>query len=569
MEILLIDGIGPFFRRYRKKRINWSKIPFSHIETETGIREEYLESVPGEFTVLAGRVAAMGYNAITLDDAAHLIPHEGYPPAVRAKIEAYRLLHGELFAIAASRGLSPYLTTDVMFFHPVLEKEIGRNPDRIADFLAERIERLFEHFPLLEGIIFRFGEADGVDVEGDFSSRIVLRRPTHARRFLERLLPVFERAGKTLVFRTWSLGAYPLGDLMWNRNTFDRVFDRLDSPSLVLSMKYGESDFFRYLPINKLFFRSAHRKIVEFQARREYEGFGAYPSFVGWDCERYLDDLRGARNIVGVSVWCQTGGWGKRRQLTFLRNSSVWVELNAFVIPRLRGGATCEQAIREFCAVQDPPLPEEPFREFLHLSEVAIRKLLYVSELAERKLFFRRLRLPPQLFVFWDRILVNHTIERILRCLVEDGERCIREGEEGLRAVERMRCLAAEHGLPRKGLAFQYETYRILAAAREYFFRPFSDDIAERLTTMCEQYRTHYRRHYTVDLDFRRSPVPTEYLRWLLRILLRDRRGYRIVDQLVTLRLLSWIHPLLRGMQRRVVPNFAKRHAMGVEVFFK
>ena len=31
-EWLIIDGIAPFFRGYGKKRVNWSKIPFTHVE---------------------------------------------------------------------------------------------------------------------------------------------------------------------------------------------------------------------------------------------------------------------------------------------------------------------------------------------------------------------------------------------------------------------------------------------------------------------------------------------------------------------------------------------------------
>ena len=38
-KLLLIDAIGPFFRHYKKKRINWSKAPFSQLETENGLRQ--------------------------------------------------------------------------------------------------------------------------------------------------------------------------------------------------------------------------------------------------------------------------------------------------------------------------------------------------------------------------------------------------------------------------------------------------------------------------------------------------------------------------------------------------
>ena len=58
-------------------------------------------------------------------------------------------------------------------------------------------------------------------------------------------------------------------------------------------MKHGESDFFRYLPLNRSFFRVKQRKLLELQARREYEGAGEYPSFIGWDCERFAEELSG------------------------------------------------------------------------------------------------------------------------------------------------------------------------------------------------------------------------------------------------------------------------------------
>jgi hypothetical protein len=35
MELFLIDAIGPFFRGYKRKRINWSKIIFTHLDDQT------------------------------------------------------------------------------------------------------------------------------------------------------------------------------------------------------------------------------------------------------------------------------------------------------------------------------------------------------------------------------------------------------------------------------------------------------------------------------------------------------------------------------------------------------
>lgn len=569
MELRLIDGIGPFFRHYRKKRINWSKVPFAHLETETGIRAAYEETIPADFAQLVRRAAAMGFNGVTVDDVAHLVPSPHYPAGLNRRIGAYRALYRQLFAIADEAGLTPWVTTDVMFYAGSLEAAVGRRVAGFAPWLATACAELLATFPTLGGVVMRVGEADGMDVEGDFRSALVVRTPAALRALLEELLPVFERHERQLVFRTWSLGAYAVGDLMWNRDTFDKAFAGLESPSLVISMKYGESDFFRYLPLNRLFFRSRHRKLVEFQARREYEGFGAYPSFIGWESEVYLRELRQAPNLVGMSVWCQTGGWGKRRQLTFVRNSSVWVELNVFVLSRLARGDRCADAVRAFCESREPPLPPEPFIEFLRLSDEVICKLLYMRELGEKKLFFRRLRLPPQLIVFWDRILVSQTARAVLRCLVEDHQACLEEARAGLAALRRMRRLAGIHGLPQKGLAFQEATFALLAEAREYFFGCDPDGALARIHRRSMFYRKRFRRHYAVDVTAGPPVRWQRALRWGLQLLLRRQRGYRMVDQVFTLRLVSWFYPLLKRWQRRAIPAFAEEQAMGLDVLFK
>ena len=166
---------------------------------------------------------------------------------------------------------------DVMFYNETLDELLGTSREKAIAWLKTKLSDLLDDFPEIAGIIVRFGEHDGVDVKGDFRSRLMLKRPSDARAFLGELLPLFESKNRLLVFRTWSVGAHPIGDLIWNEKTFQRVFGDFNSSALIISMKYGESDFFRYLPLNRLFFASDHQKIIEFQARREYEGFGAYP----------------------------------------------------------------------------------------------------------------------------------------------------------------------------------------------------------------------------------------------------------------------------------------------------
>lgn len=238
----------------------------------------------------------------------------------------------------------------------------------------------------------RIGESDGVERRDSFHSELVVRSARQLR-LLEALLPDFENRDRLLIVRTWSVGVYPVGDLIWNRDTFGRASDGLESDALVLSMKYGESDFFRHLPLNRHFFRSSHKKLVELQARREYEGFGEVPAFTGWDVERYREELRDAENVVGFSVWCQTGGWTRFDRLTYLEDSSFWTELNVETTVDVWDGAGVPEAVRRFCRRRQREGSAEALLLLLAESDRVLDELLYVDEVATQKLFFRRLRL--------------------------------------------------------------------------------------------------------------------------------------------------------------------------------
>ena len=569
MQWLLIDGIGPFFHGYNGARINWSKIPFGHLETPEGLKTELLDAIRAEFARFVTAAAAAGFNAVTLDDFAHLYVWEGYEASVAGKIRQYRTFYRELFALAHRAGLRVFITTDIMFYTPELKRHIGKHITALVAWWRQALTRVFQDFPHLAGVIMRFGEVDSVDVEYPLRSELVLRTPKQLRQFLSGVLPVFQRWNTLLVFRTWSVGAHAVGDLIWHRRTFEQAFASLHSPQLILSMKYGESDFFRFLPLNAHFFRGTHQKIIEFQARREYEGFGEYPAFVGWEYERYLHDLRHAANVVGASVWCQTGGWGTFRRRTYLADSSIWVELNTFVTAQLCQGASCEEAVARFCNRLDPAIPPQPFLQFLRLADEVINDLLYIRELAERKLFVRRLRVPPLLHVYWDQIVITPWMREVLRYLVRDHHRTIAEGWRALHTLQTMQQLATEHHLPHLGLQWQYDTFEILATAREYMFGEDTAAAQARLHTLHNRYCATYRRRYTFDASEAHGTVPSRALRLLLRLTLREQRGYRLLDHLVLLKLPALVAPLVRRWSRRFFPAFAHTRGMGIDTILK
>lgn len=570
MKLFLIDAIGPFFRGYNRKNINWSKIPFDHLVTEGPERQHQYQQIRQDMNEFALRVCAAGYNAVTLDDLAHLADHVWYEDQVRIRIGVYREEFRKIFSIVREHGLQLYMTMDMMSFTPELKKRLGGSFPKQLSFLAELIDGFFQDFAEVDGLIVRIGESDGLDISGDFKSELTLKTPKMLNRFLQEILPVFERHNRQLILRTWTVGAHPIGDFIWHRDTFQAVLKNIDSPALVLSMKYGESDFFRYLPLNGNFFRTSIPKIIELQARREYEGCGEYPSFCCWDYEKYARELKQAPNVLGISVWCQTGGWVPFRRLAYVGEGSIWTEFNSAVTLRIfRYGESVEQALLATVGEEQ----HTAYLEFFRLSDEVIKELLYTEEYARQKLFFRRVRIPPLIGVYWNKIFINPSMRKLLRYFVRDHEACVRSGNGALTKIKKMKSLAEQLNLPIEDIVYMKRTFKILVLARQYFFGPCDDTVYKRLKKAKSKYKKAYpegsRYRYTIKTDLKPFRFNSRFLHWGLGLILRRQRGYRLIDQVFTIHLLALIYRVIRATRSQWIPKFARKSAMGIDAIFR
>ncbi len=572
----LIDAIGPFFRGYDQRTINWSKIPWQHVREQLEGPDAacWTSRLHEEFDHLCAQAAAWGFNALSLDDVSHLALHPWLDDHARSLVHLCRELLRPCLDIAARHGLRVFFTMDVFCATPSLHDRVGSIPSDIFVFLSELLDLFLADFPEVAGVILRIGESDGKDVRDDFRSELLIKRPVEARQMLRALLPVFEQHQKRLIFRTWTVGAYHIGDLMWNRRTFREVFKGLDSPALVISMKYGESDFFRFLPLNRNFFRSPLPKIVELQTRREYEGCGEYPSFTGWEYEKYLRELRHAENLIGCLVWCQTGGWVPFRRLAFLDPEAVWTDLNTFTTIKLvKEGWIVEKAVEVFAherGLGDPLA----LLQLLRFSDEVIHELLYVEEFARRKLFFRRVRIPPLLQVYWGNIFISHSVKKVLSYFVQDREAALRAATRCLELLEQMKALAPRAGVPAEDIEFMADTFHLLALAREYCFTPFTPEMETRIREAKTAYKRKYpkrglRARYRVKTDFQPLYLKRRHLGWAIQLLMRRQRGYRVIDRILVLHGLAMIYRVIARRRPEWIPRFARESAMGVDVVFK
>lgn len=573
MEWFVIDAIGPFFRGHEKPRINWSKIPFPHLITSGEQMRAQWEQIARDLLRFATQAKADGYNTITLDDLAHLATDPRHEPEIAERIGVFREEFRKLFDLLKHQcGLRILLTSDVMPSTAAIEAALGADKAVWEDYYQSLVAGVLDDFPQLDGLILRIGESDGHDVKDPIRTRLHLRNPRDTNHLMKRLLPEFEARGKTLILRTWTVGAHHIGDMIWHRGTLAQTLDGLDSPNFIVSMKHGESDFFRYLPLNKAFFRVRQKKIIELQARREYEGAGEYPSFIGHDCERFRDELRAADNMVGVSVWCQTGGWHRFRRLTHLENDDrdIWTRLNtAAAIGIFKNDLSVEECIVRFFG----PERAVSVLELLRLSDTVIHKLLYVEEFAGQKLFFRRVRIPPLAHVYWDALFINHAVRKVMRNFVRDPERALRDGEAAAELFPRMIDLARDASLPVSDIEHMRDAFAVMLLARRYYLLPFDEELATRIRCAKKRYKQRWpsntRQRYRIKISFEPFKVKRRTIAWVAGLLLRKQRGYRWVDRVFTLHLLGFLYQIFRHRNPKAVPKTLRKSAMGIDVLFK
>lgn len=545
MKLFIIDAVGPFFQispSEKNEKKNWSKIPFARLEEKWKQNPHLFSRIRADFQTFTHRVSSMGYNAITLDDLAHLIifPFASY--SQKQKIWWYRAEYQKLIRIAKAQGLKIFLTSDVMFFTPEMRQFLQRSGKTYIDLLKDALEQLFHDFSV-DGVLFRIGESDGKDVSGDFLSELVIRTPEELNCFLKELLPVCELFQKHLILRTWTVGASTIGDLMWNRNTFERAFGDINSNAFVLSMKHGESDFFQFLRFSPFFQESRHQKILELQARREREGFGMFPFFTGWENERYIKKLKHCQNMLGISVWCQTGGWSRHHDITFLQCSSPWNELNTFsAVQMFRFGKTADECVKRF--FHNPNI-----LPFLQEFFVLFSEALYGKGDTSQTLYFRRLRLPPLLFVHWDRVLVTPLITHVYRSFLHHLF------VEHTKDLSRLVQLGA-HAHLRK-TPFFAETLHLLFLCHGVLFGKISSKNVRRKAQIYEE---KYPVAYSFDIQSSRARPPF-FIRLFLRMVLRKKAHYRLWDHFL---LLKPVSSALFFAFRKFLPRFANEQCMDI-----
>jgi hypothetical protein len=468
--------------------------------------DEKARRIRADWRTYVDRMAEMGNNAVVLDAFLETINFdrvgsgiEVYPDTalLRGRHLAYRAFYDRLARDAEAVGMDSYLKTDLPAVTPPLARYFldrlgGADADdpRFWDVYAAAFDELFETMPRITGVVIRIGEAGPLfNVDGtEYASYMGVRTPAQLQLMLRTLLPVFERHDRTLVFRSWSVGLGPLGDLHHDPGKYLRVLGPIESPALVVSTKFVAGDYFGFLPLNPTLVVGDHRRIVEYQARREYEGFGALPNYLGHAHRESLRQVMEANpNLVGTSLWTQEGGPLRAGPLSLYDVTGFWrwTDANVYATSRLAVDPAADPralAIEWARVTFDADsATATALADILETSREAIEKGLYVRPFARARVEIAGIEVPPILWIFeWDQIGGwSSVLSTLYRTVRHDVDTVIAEGHEAVRLTQQMkdRLLSLEPGLGHhpdwtglvRSLDYQVSLYGTLAEFRTYF----------------------------------------------------------------------------------------------------
>jgi hypothetical protein len=269
------------------------------------------------------------------------------------------------------------------------------------------------------------------------------------------------------------------------------VLDGIDSDRLIVSTKYTLGDFYSHLPLNHTLEIGDQRRIVEFQSRREFEDFGAFPNDLGVLYQEALQRFIEANpRVEGIWTWTQDGGPWRAGPLSLELEAGFWqlYELNTELAVRLArdpgadpAAITADWARRWF---SDDPATVLAIGQAMAESRAAITDGLYIGPFADRRVFAIGLEPPPMMWIFeWDILTGDSAVLDVIYEISRDElEEAIAGGDLAVGAVERMReslksTDAASWRDPALRAAFldtldyQASTYAMLGDYREMFLR--------------------------------------------------------------------------------------------------
>lgn len=507
------------------------------------------ERVEKELKLYVNRIKEFNYTGIVFPGFLEFVNFDsvGNGFEIYPQNDNYRLRHIafkkyfiRLIEIAHQNGLKVYMGSDMTSFTSPLKnyilKHIGKTDTESKEFwkiYQFGVKELFETMPNVDGLLIRIGEAGTVyNRPGwDYYSELSVTTDKGVQMMLNSFIDVAEEYNKLIIFRTWSVGVGQTGDLHTNIETYQRVLDTIQSNNLVVSTKYCSGDFYSWLPFNPTLSQGKHRRITEFQCRREFEGLNAFPNYLAPLHQQALQQFSANnKHFEGFWLWSQEGGPLRAGPLSIypLHGFNVITDANVFATAKLAQNpfASLQQITNKWVKFYfgEDSLLVNNITEMLMLSHDITRKGLYITEFAQYDIRALGLEPPPMMWIFeWDMVGASSSaLGSIYYVCKPNIKAAVAEGYDAIEGVKKMKVLVeASSGKVSKNhtdytkllasLDYQQTLFTVLAEYRSYFLHYYHwlDTGDEGSLNIWKQalnnYREQEKKHqelYLTNLDF-------------------------------------------------------------------
>ena len=195
-----------------------------------------------------------------------------------------------------------------------------------------------------------------------------------------------------------------------------------------------------------------HRRIVEFQSRREFEGFGSLPNDLAG---LHQQALRGSSpqnpRVEGIWNWTQDGGPLRAGPMSLYLRTGFWqlYDLNTYAAARLAWDPDTPPEeitadwVRQTFSTDPATAPRSP--SMFALSREAITTGLYIGPYADKQVKALGLEPPPMMWIFeWDIVTGDSAALDSIYAVSRDRlDEAIADGDRAVALVARMRDLVA------------------------------------------------------------------------------------------------------------------------------
>ncbi|MBD3238917.1 MAG: hypothetical protein GF332_04760 [Candidatus Moranbacteria bacterium] len=418
---LIITESAPAFYLKPKNQGSWVHFPFEQYDLDQApyVDQIKLESAKKRFQQFQQYQKGNGYNAIVLGDLTRVLTFKQSKILPQDSVEMQRAkIYQDFFAqLTTETDLRTFISADFQISNPYLENYVGEmqadNP-KLHQINQSAIREVFQGLPELDGMIIRTQEGGKNYAVNDFyASKLVYQDAASLRKMIREILPIFQELDKTLIIRTWSAGVGELGDLSYNPATFDQVFKPFyDQTNLIISVKYGQGDFWYYVKPNPLLGRGELPQLVEFQLRREYEGYGLIGNFLGQYYGSIIQNqLKKNPNFAGIYNWVMIGGWDQAYNPVLFSQAGLWTELDNTIIPQFLNqeqNINIEQVLRKSLAQKFSRPLLESLVDYLLDSRNIVKNIYYVESFARQEQQIQGVTLPKVMWISWNRPLSNY-----------------------------------------------------------------------------------------------------------------------------------------------------------------